>query len=108
MEYPREVPWQKKMIDNGWKDEAACKHFDTNLFFEKYEENEGLRKGVEDTCFSCPVQRTCFAVGVSQKEWGVWGGVYLESGKVSREFSSHKTKREWGETWKKLTNDRGS
>ena len=94
------------MIDSSWKDNASCKHFELSLFFEKYEENENLRKAVEDVCFSCPVQRTCFAVGVSQKEWGVWGWVYLENGKVSREFSKHKTKKEWGETWKKLTTDR--
>jgi hypothetical protein len=42
-------------------------------------------------------------VGVSQKEWGVWGGVYLEGGKISREFNRHKTKAKWGETWKYLT-----
>lgn len=92
---------------NSWKDEANCKHFDTNLFFEKYEENEGLRRGVENTCFTCPVQRTCFAVGVSKKEWGVWGGVYLENGKVSREFNNHRSKKDWGQVWKILTTDEG-
>lgn len=90
---------------NSWKDEASCKHFDVNLFFEKYEENASLRKPLENTCFSCPVQRTCFAVGVSQKEWGVWGGVYLEAGKVSREFNNHRSKKEWGQVWKALTTD---
>jgi len=105
MGYPREVPRQDKMINNGWKDEAACKHFDTNLFFEKYEESPTLRPGVDSVCFGCPVQRNCFAIGVSQKEWGVWGGVYLENGKVSREFNNHRNKKEWGNVWKILTTD---
>lgn len=93
------------MINNGWKNEAACKHFDTNLFFEKYEESPTLRPGVDSVCFSCPVQRNCFAIGVSQKEWGVWGGVYLENGKVSREFNNHRNKKDWGNVWKILTTD---
>jgi hypothetical protein len=91
---------------NEWKSEASCKHFDTELFFEKYEEDERLRPAVENICSTCPVMRTCFAVGVSQKEWGVWGGVYLEGGKVSREFAKHRSKKDWGQTWKSLTTDR--
>jgi hypothetical protein len=45
----------------------------------------------------------CFAVGVSQKEWGVWGGVYLENGDLSKEFSKHKTSNDWAKTWQYLT-----
>jgi hypothetical protein len=52
---------------------------------------------------SCPVKRTCFANGISGKEWGVWGGVFLESGEISREFNKHKTKQDWGNTWSALT-----
>lgn len=88
-----------------WKDKASCKHFDTNLFFDKYEENANLRGPIDKLCDECPIQRVCFAVGVSQKEWGVWGGIYLEGGKVSREFNTHRSKKDWGQTWKKLTND---
>lgn len=45
----------------------------------------------------------CFANGVSGKEWGVWGGVYLEGGEISREFNKHKNKKDWSETWQSLT-----
>jgi hypothetical protein len=45
----------------------------------------------------------CFAVGVSQKEWGVWGGIYLENGSISREFNRHRNKVQWASTWKSLT-----
>ncbi len=36
----------------------------------------------------------------------VWGGVYLEDGKVSREFNNHKTKADWADTWQVLTMDK--
>jgi signal transduction histidine kinase len=51
----------------------------------------------------CPVSKMCFAVGVSQKEWGIWGGVYLEGGQISKEFSKHKSKSDWANTWQYLT-----
>jgi len=50
----------------------------------------------------------CFAVGISEKSYGVWGGVYLDKGKISREFNNHKSKEDWAETWKYLTMDKGN
>jgi Transcription factor WhiB len=93
------------MHKHEWKDQGACVGYDTNLFFDKYEENETLRPAIDKVCSGCPVARDCFAVGVSQKEWGVWGGIFLESGKISREFNSHRTKKDWGNKWKDLTTD---
>lgn len=93
------------MNRHKWKDDARCQDLDTNLFFDKYEEDETLRKGVEMLCAQCPVRRTCFAVGVSSKEWGVWGGVYLENGSISKEFNKHRSKYDWSETWKHLTTE---
>lgn len=86
-----------------WKDDASCFEYDTNLFFDKYEEDETLRVAIDELCSRCPVSKTCFAVGVSQKEWGVWGGIYLENGIISKEFNSHKTKTKWAEIWQFLT-----
>lgn len=91
--------------DNSWRDKAKCLGYDTDIFFDKYEESETLRLAVEKTCSECPVRRMCFATGVSNKEWGVWGGVYLENGKISKEFNSHRSKQDWAETWSNLTND---
>jgi len=51
----------------------------------------------------CPVRKTCFANGISGKEWGVWGGVYLEGGEISREFNRHKSKSDWSNVWQSLT-----
>jgi hypothetical protein len=86
-----------------WKDNAACLDYDTNLFFEKYEDDELLRPAIDQLCSSCSVRKECFSNGVSGKEWGIWGGVYLENGELSKEFSSHKNKNDWGKTWQSLT-----
>ncbi len=91
------------MKQHLWKDDAKCLDYDTNLFFDKYEDEETLRSAVDKICLSCPVLKTCFAVGISGKEWGVWGGVYMENGKISREFNKHKTKLDWSFTWRSLT-----
>jgi hypothetical protein len=89
------------MDKNAWKDKGSCVNYDVNLFFD----NESLRPAIEKICSGCPVASTCFAVGISQKEYGVWGGIYLEKGKISREFGRHRSKEDWAETWKYLTTD---
>ena len=86
-----------------WKDDAVCLDYDTNLFFEKYEDDELLRPAIDALCSSCPVRKECFSVGISGKEWGVGGGVYLENGEISKEFATHKSKDDWGMTWQSLT-----
>ncbi len=93
------------MKKHEWKDSAACADYDTNLFFDKYEEDQLLRPAIDKLCSECPVRKECFAVGVSQKEWGIWGGIYLENGQISKEFSDHRNKQSWGETWKNLVMD---
>jgi signal transduction histidine kinase len=93
------------MNKHEWKDNGACFDYDTNLFFDKYEEDQLLRPAIDKLCSTCSVRKQCFAVGVSQKEWGVWGGIYLEGGQISKEFSDHKTKQAWAETWQHLTMD---
>ena len=94
------------MKQHVWKDDASCLGLDTNIFFDKYEEVLDSRPIVDLMCQSCPVSKTCFAVGVSSKEYGVWGGVFLELGNISREFNKHKTKQDWGNTWQALTTDK--
>jgi hypothetical protein len=88
-----------------WKENAPCKGFDTNFFFEKYEEDLEVRPQIDEFCSECPLARHCFAVGVSQKEWGVWGGIYLENGKISRDMGKHRSKQDWANMWKILTTD---
>jgi len=94
------------MQSRKWIEKAACQNFDVELFFDKYEEDLALRPAIDKLCSECPVARQCFAVGVSQKAYGVWGGVYLDNGKISREFGRHRSKADWSETWKYLTTDK--
>ena len=91
------------MKQHLWKDAAACLGLDTNIFFDKYEDDIEIRPIVDSICQRCPVSNTCFANGVSGKEYGVWGGVFLELGNISREFNKHKSKQDWANTWQSLT-----
>lgn len=91
------------MDKQEWKDTAICKDYDTNIFFDKYEEDLSLRPAIDQLCAGCHVKKLCFATGVSQKAWGVWGGVYLADGMPSREFNNHRNKQDWAKTWQTLT-----
>lgn len=93
------------MNKNEWKDSGSCRDYDTNMFFDTYEEDEKLRPAIDSLCSKCPMAKQCFAVGVSQKEWGVWGGIYIENGKISREYNKHRSKADWAATWQYLTID---
>jgi hypothetical protein len=87
-------------------DKRLCINMDFNLFFDKYEENSDVKEYVDNLCSQCPSQRKCLAYGVSNQEWGVWGGVYLESGKISREHNSHKDNDAWFKIWSNATMDK--
>lgn len=92
---------------NDWTADASCKNFDVNLFFDKYEEDLSLRPAIDKLCSECPIARQCFAIGITQKATGVWGGVYMDNGKISREFGRHRSKQQWADTWQYLTTDKG-
>jgi hypothetical protein len=91
------------MQNDSWKDKAACLGEDTNDFFDTYKEDVESRSLIDKICRECPVRKICFASGVSEKNTGVWGGIYLEQGDISREFNRHKAKQDWGNTWQALT-----
>jgi len=79
--------------------DALCLNMDTNLFFDKYEEDKEVAVNVDSLCVRCPAQRQCLAYAVSNQEWGDWGGIYFEGGKMSKEFNSHKSKEDWFKIW---------
>lgn len=82
-----------------------CESLDTNWFFDDYEENETIAKMTDRLCMSCPFQNVCLASGVSNNEWGVWGGVYLEGGKISKQFNKHKDQDAWFNVWMTATTE---
>ena len=63
-----------------WWQLAKCRNAPPEIFFDDYEENESIAMAVKDLCDGCPVKAACLANGITNKEYGVWGGVYLEKG----------------------------
>ena len=75
--------------------EAACEGFDTNFFFEDYEDNDQIAMLVDNLCMGCPMIQECLTLGIENDSWGVFGGYYLVDGKISRSMNRHKTKKDW-------------
>lgn len=88
---------------HDWQDEAACLGEELNDFFDDYEDDVETRTSVDNRCRNCPVMQTCFAYGKYYTLTGVWGGIYLESGEMSKEFNDHKTPDDWAKTYVALT-----
>jgi WhiB family transcriptional regulator, redox-sensing transcriptional regulator len=63
--------------NNGWRDQAACRHTDPNLFFPAGSTGLAIEQieAAKAVCRSCPVQDAClrFAFETNQ-EAGIWGG----------------------------------
>lgn len=75
----------------------------SELFFDTYENDNTVAGNVDKLCMSCPIQRECLSLGVARREWGVWGGIYLQDGEISDEFNEHKDNKDWSELWLNLT-----
>ena len=80
-----------------WQDLVACNQMDINLFFDDYEADENVAKMIDEACLSCPVMAQCLKQGMDNGEWGVWGGIFLTSGKPDKKKNAHKTPEVWDE-----------
>jgi len=87
-----------------WYQVAACSGADINMFYDDYESDKLLAAQVDEMCLHCPVSSQCYNEGIANKERGVWGGVYLDLGRVDKEYNSHKTP----EIWKRLKEIHGT
>ena len=71
--WSRVFDWDKE----GWRDQAACRDEDPELFFPAGTTGAALDRiqAAKSVCRSCPVQRPClqFALETNQDS-GVWGG----------------------------------
>ena len=54
----------------SWKDDAKCLDMDVNMFFDKYEEDIGLRAVIDRMCASCPVSQKSLTT-IRQKRYGM-------------------------------------
>jgi hypothetical protein len=86
--------------DFEWYHLAICAGLDTNLFFDKYENDINIAKNIDEMCLSCPVINICHEYGKANNEYGVWGGIYLSAGSNDKLKNLHKDKN----TWKRLKN----
>ena len=83
--------------DLVWQDLSVCAGVPTNKFYDDYESDAQTALVVDQMCLSCPVMSVCLSYGVENSEWGVWGGIYLSSGKKDLNKNSHKTESIWDE-----------
>ena len=83
--------------DLEWQDLSLCRasEMDTVLFYDAYETSPSVARSVDDACLSCPVLAQCLQDGVENSEWGVWGGIYLTSGKPDTNKNAHKSPEVW-------------
>jgi len=69
------VGWGWLLMLN-WRDKAACKGMDVNLFFPK-PVRDGVAPNydpiVRETCGSCPVSQECYAEAKKNRNDGFWG-----------------------------------
>jgi hypothetical protein len=68
---------------------------DREDFYDNYEASETVANLTDQVCLSCPVMQECLRAGLDNSEWGVWGGIYLTSGKYEPNRNSHKSKEVW-------------
>jgi WhiB family redox-sensing transcriptional regulator len=56
-----------------WRDDAACKGSDVNVFFPVSDDDAGPAKAI---CATCPVRDACLEWAMAtRQEDGVWGGL---------------------------------
>lgn len=87
--------------DLEWQNLASCRGIDESLleiFFDDYEIDDVFAEQADNLCLSCPVAQWCFEYGQDTQSTGLWGGVYLMRGMVSKKRNAHKSP----ETWAKL------
>ena len=78
-----------------WQDLGLCQGTPTNNFYDEYEANPRLAATIDQMCLSCPVMKQCLVAGMENKEYGVWGGVFLTNGEQDANKNSHKTEEVW-------------
>jgi hypothetical protein len=84
--------------DIKWYHLSACRNMPINWFYDDYESDKELAKQVDQICLHCPVIKQCYAEGVTNKEKGVRGGIYMDLGRSDKQHNLHKEQ----EIWKQL------
>lgn len=72
------------MIIN-WMEDASCIDYDFEDFFDNYLNSDEVALKVDELCKACPVNTECLNFGIVTKSTGVWGGHWLQGGKIIRQ-----------------------
>jgi len=57
---------------SSWRDRAACRGLDPEIFYPVSDEDAGAAKAI---CAECPVREACLEYALANRERdGVWGG----------------------------------
>ena len=76
------------MIDD-WMDRGSCVGVDDpERYFDKYLKDPEIALQVQKICVLCPVRKECYNYGLQLKCTGVWGGVWLQTGRVVKRIES--------------------
>lgn len=81
--------------DLEWGHLAVCQGMKTNWFYDDYEADPLFAQMMDGICLSCPVRQLCLRDGVEDNEYGLWGGVFLNNGKMDKSRNAHKTEEVW-------------
>lgn len=79
----------------SWYHIGLCQGMRTNWFYDDYEADQELAKVMDNICLSCPARTSCLREGIENKEYGLWGGVFLSNGKIDIARNEHKTDEIW-------------
>lgn len=81
------VPQDAAMDEDNWRDTAACRHGDAELFFPEGTAGPALRQAdrARQLCMVCPVRDACLAWALRHRvEFGIWGGMDPEQRRATR------------------------
>lgn len=80
-----------------WYHVSVCQNMETNWFYDDYEADPVFAANMDTVCLSCPVRNLCLREGVDNQEYGLWGGIFLNNGKVDTARNAHKTEDVWAQ-----------
>jgi WhiB family redox-sensing transcriptional regulator len=59
-------------ITTSWRDQAACRGLDPDIFYPVSDDDADMAKAV---CATCPVREACLEYALANRERdGIWGG----------------------------------
>ena len=80
---------QRDAVDKDWRDYAACRNVDPDLFFPLGTSGASLPQIEEarQVCRTCPVSAPCLRWALDSGEAGVWAGTTEDERRSRRQFA---------------------